>query len=108
MVGIGKTSRREEKQVSQVRDKSEFFKPLAKRKKMESEGDLKPGLQEMESRDSLKVPGQLENFLGVDFRSIGLVQGGNKDYMHPKLTHVTPRIENSEGEIDPTSPEAEL
>ena len=43
MVGIGKTSRREDKQVSQVRDKSEFFKPLAKKKKMESEGDLKPG-----------------------------------------------------------------
>ena len=68
VVGIGETSRREEKQVNQVRDKpkSEFFKPLAKRNKIDSEGDLKPGLQEMESGSSLKVPGQLENFLGVD------------------------------------------
>ena len=56
MVGIGKTNRREDNQVSQVKDKSEFFKPVAKKKKMEPMGDLQPELQEMESRASLKVP----------------------------------------------------
>ena len=71
---------------------------------MDTERDQKPGLQEMESDNSLKVPEQLENILGVDFRQTRLVQGGNQHYLHPELTHVTPRIDNCEGEIDPTSP----
>ena len=75
---------------------------------MVPKGVLQPELEEMKSRASLKVPGHLDKILGVDSRSIGLVQGGNKDNMQPKLTHVTPRIENSDGEIDPTSPEAEI
>ena len=70
---------------------------------MEPKGDLQHELEEMKSRASLKVPGHLEKILGVDLRSIGLVQGGNSDDMQPELIHVPPGIRNSDGEIDPTS-----
>ena len=100
VVGLGVTNRHGD---SQVKDKSEFFKPVAKRKKMEQREDLQPELEEMKSRASLKVPGHLEKILGVDLRSIGLVQVRNSDDMQPELTHVPPGIRNSNGEIDPTS-----
>ena len=105
VVGIGETSRREERQVNQVRDRSrsEFFQPIAKRNKMDTERDQKPELQEMGSENSLKVPGQLRNILGVDSRQTRLVQGGNQHHLHPELIHVTPGIDTYEGEIDPTS-----
>ena len=99
---IGETDRR---QVNQVRNRSrsEFFQPKAKRNKMDPEKDQKPELQEMGSDNSLKVPGQLRNILGVDLRQTRLVQGGNQHHLHPELIHVTPGIDNYEGEIDPTS-----
>ena len=70
---------------------------------MDPEKDQKPELQEMGSENSLKVPGQLANILGVDSGQTRLVLGGNQHNLHPELIHVTPGIDTCEGEIDPTS-----
>ena len=100
MVGLSETNRHGD---SQVKDKNDFFKPVAKRKKLGQREDLQPELEEMKFRASLKVPSHLDKILGVDLGSMGLVQGENLDDLQPELIHVPPGISNSEGEIDPTS-----
>ena len=105
VVGLVETDRRGDSQETETNTRvmRDFFKPVAKRKKLGQREDLQPESGEIKFWASLKVPSHLDKILGVDLGSMGLVQGENLDDLQPELIHVPQGISNSEGKIDPTS-----